>query len=167
MGNNGNCDRLYYFIYYYYFLAPKSLWTATATMKLKDACSLEEKLWPTYSILKSRDITLPTKVHLVKSMVFPVVTYGCEKSESESEVTQLSPTFCDPKDSSWPDSSSLGISQARILDWVAISFSRGSRRSPGGSDGKCSHAIKRCLLLGRKAMTNLYSIYTAETAFYR
>ena len=30
------------------------------------------------SILKSRDITLPTKVHLVKSMVFPVVTYGCE-----------------------------------------------------------------------------------------
>ena len=31
-----------------------------------------------YSILKSRDITLPTKVHLVKAMVFPVVMYGCE-----------------------------------------------------------------------------------------
>ena len=31
-----------------------------------------------HSILKSRDITLPTKVHLVKSMVFPVVMYGCE-----------------------------------------------------------------------------------------
>ena len=30
------------------------------------------------SILKSRDITLPTKVHLVKDMAFPVVTYGCE-----------------------------------------------------------------------------------------
>ena len=30
------------------------------------------------SILKDRDITLPTKVHLVKAMVFPVVTYGCE-----------------------------------------------------------------------------------------
>ena len=30
------------------------------------------------SILKSKDITLPTKVHLVKSMVFPVVMYGCE-----------------------------------------------------------------------------------------
>ena len=29
-------------------------------------------------VLKSRDITLPTKVHLVKSMIFPVVTYGCE-----------------------------------------------------------------------------------------
>ena len=31
-----------------------------------------------YSLLKSRDITLPTKVHLVKAMVFPVVMYGCE-----------------------------------------------------------------------------------------
>ena len=30
------------------------------------------------SILKSRDITLPTKVHLVKAMVFPIVMYGCE-----------------------------------------------------------------------------------------
>ena len=30
------------------------------------------------SILKSRDITMPKKIHLVKSMVFPVVTYGCE-----------------------------------------------------------------------------------------
>ena len=30
------------------------------------------------SVLKSRDITLPTKVHLVKAMVFPVVVYGCE-----------------------------------------------------------------------------------------
>ena len=44
-------------------------------MKLKDACSLEEKL---ESILKSRDIILLTKVHLVKAVVFPVVMYGCE-----------------------------------------------------------------------------------------
>ena len=40
-GNNGNSDRLYLFIY---FLALKSLQTVTAAMKLKDACSLEEKL---------------------------------------------------------------------------------------------------------------------------
>ena len=46
-----------------------------AAMKLKDTCPLEEKL---DSILKSRDITLPTKVRLVKAMVFPVVMYGCE-----------------------------------------------------------------------------------------
>ena len=43
-------------------------------MKLKDAYFLEGKLWPT----KSRDITLSTKVHLVKAVVFPVVMYGCE-----------------------------------------------------------------------------------------
>ena len=30
------------------------------------------------SVLKTRDITLPTKVHIVKAMVFPVITYGCE-----------------------------------------------------------------------------------------
>ena len=33
------------------------------------------------SIFKSRDITLPTKIHLVKAMVFPVVMYGCESTE--------------------------------------------------------------------------------------
>ena len=53
----------------------------TAAMTLKDACSLEEKLDGMLnldSVLKSRDITLPTKVCLVKAMVFPVVMYGCE-----------------------------------------------------------------------------------------
>ena len=57
------------------FGAPKSLQMVIAAMKLKDAYSLEGKL---FSIFKSRDITLPTKVHLVKAMVFPLVTYGCE-----------------------------------------------------------------------------------------
>ena len=60
------------------FLAPKSLWTMTTAMKLKGACSLEEKLTDLDSILKSRDITTPTKIHIVKAMVFPVVMYRCE-----------------------------------------------------------------------------------------
>ena len=48
-------------------------------MKLKDAYSLGRKVMSNLgSILKSRDITLPTKVCLVKAMVFPVVMYGCE-----------------------------------------------------------------------------------------
>ena len=49
-----------------------------AAMKLKDAYSLEGKLTNLDSIFKSRDITLPTKVRLVKAMVFPVVICGCE-----------------------------------------------------------------------------------------
>ena len=52
-------------------------------MKLKDTYSLEgvsnlQVMTNLDSIFKSRDITVPTKVHLVKVMVFPVVMYGCE-----------------------------------------------------------------------------------------
>ena len=50
----------------------------TKSMKLKDACSLEEKLTNLDSILKSIDITLLTNARLVKAIVFPVVMYGCE-----------------------------------------------------------------------------------------
>ena len=57
--------------------ASKSLQMVTAAMKLKDTFSLEE-MTNVDSVLKSRDITLPTKVHLIKAMVFPVVMYGCE-----------------------------------------------------------------------------------------
>ena len=59
--------------------APKSLQMVTAATKLKDACSLEEKTMTNPdSILKSRDSTLPTKVHLIKTIVVPVVLNGCE-----------------------------------------------------------------------------------------
>ena len=51
----------------------------TAAMKLKDACSLGKKaVTNVEGILKSRDVTLPTKVCQLKAMVFPVVMYGCE-----------------------------------------------------------------------------------------
>ena len=56
------------------FLGSKSLKMMSAAMNLKDACSLEEKLWLTFdSIFKSRGIALPTKVCVVKAIVFPVV----------------------------------------------------------------------------------------------
>ena len=60
------------------FWAPKSLQMVIAATKLKDAYSLEEIMTNLDNILRSRDTTLPTKVRLVKAMVFPVVTYGCE-----------------------------------------------------------------------------------------
>ena len=50
----------------------------TEAMKLKDTCSMEESYDQANSILKSRDVTLLTKVRLVKAMVFPVVMYGFE-----------------------------------------------------------------------------------------
>ena len=60
--------------------APKSLQMVIAAMTLKDSfLILGRKVMTNLdSILKSRDITLPTKVRLVKAMVFPVVMYGCE-----------------------------------------------------------------------------------------
>ena len=53
--------------------APKSLWTGTAAMKLKDVCSLGKKKPLQNSILKSRDSTLLTKAHIVKDMFFSIV----------------------------------------------------------------------------------------------
>ena len=53
--------------------------------EIKSRLLLGRKVMPNLdSILKSRDITLPTKVHLVKAMVFPVVMYGCELDCEES-----------------------------------------------------------------------------------
>ena len=52
-------------------------------------------------------------------------TWEAHESESESEVAQSCPTLCDPMDCSLPGSSLHGILQARVLEWVAISFSRG------------------------------------------
>ena len=58
--------------------APKSLQMVTAAMKLRHLLLRRKVMTNLDSILKSRDITLSTKVCLVKAMVFPVVMYGCE-----------------------------------------------------------------------------------------
>ena len=63
----------------YFFWSPKSLEMVTAASEIKRCLLLGRKAMTNLdSILKSRDITLPTKVHLVKALVFPVVMYGCE-----------------------------------------------------------------------------------------
>ena len=58
--------------------APKSLQMVTSAMKLRGLLLGRKAMTNLDSILKSRDITLLTKVHLVKAMVFPVVMYRCE-----------------------------------------------------------------------------------------
>ena len=94
-GSSGNSDR------FLFSWAQKWLKMVTAAMKLKDTCCLEEKLWHLDSILKSRDITLTTKVHLVKAMVFPVVMYGCENwtiKKAECQRIELGKTLESPLD---------------------------------------------------------------------
>ena len=62
-----------------FFWAPKSLQMVITAMEIKRRLLLGRKVMTNLDrILKSRDITLSTKVHLVKAMVFPVVMYGCE-----------------------------------------------------------------------------------------
>ena len=81
-GNSGNSVRLYF------WGAPKSQYD-DFSHEIKRCLLLGRKVMTKLdSILKSRDITLPTKVHLVKAMVFPVVLYGYEswtvkKAESQ------------------------------------------------------------------------------------
>ena len=60
-------------------LSPKSLQMVTAAMKLKDTFSLGRKAMKNPgSVLESRDISLLTKVHIIKAVSFPVVMYRCE-----------------------------------------------------------------------------------------
>ena len=71
-GNNGNSDRLY-------FGVSKITADGDCSHKIKRLLLLRRKAMTNLdNILKSRDITLLTKFHLVKAMVFPVVMYGCE-----------------------------------------------------------------------------------------
>ena len=71
-GNSGNSVRLY-------FLGSKIIADGDCSHEIKRRLLLGRKVMTNLdSILKSRDITLPTKVRLVKAMVFQVVMYGCE-----------------------------------------------------------------------------------------
>ena len=65
------------------------------------------------------------------------------KVKSENEVTQWCLTLCNPMDCSPPGSSVSGIFQARVLEWVAISFSRGTSPTQGSNPGlqHCGQAL--------------------------
>ena len=72
-GNNGNSERLY-------FLDLKVTADVDCSHEIKRRFLLGRKAMTNLDcIFKSRDITLPTKVRLVKALVFPVVMYGCER----------------------------------------------------------------------------------------
>ena len=67
------------------FLSSKITAKSDCSHEIKRCLLLGRKVMTNIdNMLKSRDITLPTKVHLIKAMVFPVVTYGCELDYKES-----------------------------------------------------------------------------------
>ena len=72
---NGNSDSFYFIL----FFGSKITEDGVCSHEIKRCLLLQRQTMTNLdSMLKSRDITLPTKVHLVKAMVFPVVIYGCE-----------------------------------------------------------------------------------------
>ena len=92
-------------------------WTATlqASLSITNSQSLL-KLMSIESVMPSNYLILCCPLLLLPS-VFPSIT---------SSITQSCPTLCDLMEYSPPGSSVCGVFQARILEWVAISFSRGS-----------------------------------------
>ena len=73
--------------------APKSLQMVIAAMKLRRLLLGRKVMTKLDSILKIRDITLPTMVHLVKAIVFPVVMYGCESLTVKKAECQRTDAF--------------------------------------------------------------------------
>ena len=80
-----------------------------------------------------------------------------------SEVTQLCLTPCDPMDCSLPHSSVHGIFQARVLEWVAISFSRGS--SQPRDQTRVSHIVGRCFTVWATREVTRLDIRLVNTYF--
>ena len=78
--------------------APKSLWMVTAAMKFKDMLLGRKAMINLDSVLKSRDITLPIKVHIVKAMVFPVVLWELDYNKGTKELVLLD---CSAGEDSW------------------------------------------------------------------
>ena len=86
-GNNGNSDRLY-------LLGSRITTDGDCSQEMKRHLLFGRKAMTNLdSILKSRDIPLPTKVRLVKAIVFPVVMYGCESWTIKKAKHQRTETF--------------------------------------------------------------------------
>src|SRR5574340_251322 len=80
-----------------FFWAPKSLQMVIAAMKLRRLLLGRKVMTNLDNIFKSRDITLPTKVCLVKAVVFPVIMYGCESwtiKKAEHQRTDAFELWC-------------------------------------------------------------------------
>ena len=87
--------------------------------------------WPAYLFLRrqARESSIPISLRIFQFVVIHTVKgFGIVNKAKWSEVTQSCPTLCYPMECSPPGSSVLGILRARILEWIAISLSRGTSR---------------------------------------
>ena len=99
----------------------------------------------------------------LQSLQAPSILRLLNKSESESEVAQSCPTFCDPMDGSLPGSSFHGILQARVLEWVAVSFP-GDLPNPGIKPG--SPAFQADALTSEPSNLRFLLLLTPGRIFY-
>ena len=148
-----------------FFWAPKSLHMVSCSHEIKRRLLLGRKVMSNLdSILKSRDITLPTKVHLVKAMVFPVVMYGCKSWTTKKAERQRIDAF-----ELWCWRRLLRVpwtarrSNQSILKGICSEYSLEGlvlKRKLHTLATWCKELThwKRPLLLGRKAMTKPESI---------
>ena len=89
-----------------------------------------QKDWSGLPFPSSGDLSQPRDRTHISCIGRWILYHGPLESESESELTQSCPTLFDPMNCSLPGSSVNGILQARILEWVAISFSNGPLGMP-------------------------------------
>ena len=111
-------------VFFWWGEAPKSMQMVTVAMKLRHLLLGRKAMTNPDSILKSRDITLPTKVHLVKAMVFPVVTYGCESwtiKKAEHWRIDVSELWCG--EDSWESLALQGDPTRAILKEISPEYS--------------------------------------------
>ena len=109
--------------------------------------------------LQHRDLSHP-KLNLYLSILLCLMLLW---KESESEVIQSCLTLCDPMNCSPPGSSVNGIFQAKILEWVAISFSRGSSRPSNQTQVSCIAGRRFTIWATREALDATVSrIYFSE-----
>ena len=103
------------------WLMAETHWGFIPTCQCQEAPNVSSRNWPEMG--KAYGPNSPFSVKLFGLFDHFITPW---KLESESEVTQSCPTLCNPTDFSLPGSSVQGIFQARILEWVAIFFSRRS-----------------------------------------
>ena len=111
-----------------------------------------------------RSLSLPSPGRLLSGKFTARLRKGKRSKAKQSEVTQLCPTFFDPMDCSLPGSSVHGILQVRILEWVAISFSRGFYRPRNRMQVSCIAGKRFTTWTTREALKR--KSYTLKTIWW-